>query len=193
MDLLERIQQEIKGRVAELPPLAVEYKRLREAYAVLSNAEGRTPVQRPSATATRSAAATRAPRGSARELILAAATHDPDAKRGDIAKATGLSPNTVGTTLSKLRAEGLLPRPARSHSARSPGDHTAASDDDATESQQAAELLGTQGVGEAPMAENGTHHTADVGSEGTTGVDETAAKPSARRQRTRRATKATTE
>jgi len=143
MELLERIEQEIKGRVVELQPLAVEYKRLQEAYAALGNAEARTAVQRPSATATSSPAATRAPRGSARELILAAATQDPDAKRGDIAKATGLSPNTVGTTLSKLRAEGLLPRPARSHSARSSGKHTPASDKDATDSQQAAELPGT--------------------------------------------------
>jgi DNA-binding transcriptional ArsR family regulator len=191
MDLLERIQQQINERVAELQPLAVEYKRLQEAYAALGDAD-RRDIQRSAAAASAPQGA-RAPRGSARELILAAATQDPEAKRGDIARATGLSPNTVGTTLSKLRAEGLLPRAARSHSAGDSGGHTPASRDDATDDQQDAEVPSGQDLGDAATAETGTHDTAAVGSEGPTGVKDATTRRSARPPRRRRATKAATE
>src|SRR5919199_6189484 len=120
MDLLDDIRKQINDRLAELRPLTVEYERLQQVHAALS-ASGETDdaiKRRGRGPGTASAGARRsAPRGSARERILAAARDDPDAKRGDIAQATGLSPNTVGSTLSKLRAEGLLARSPRSRAA----------------------------------------------------------------------------
>ena len=120
MDLLDDIRQQINDRLAELRPLTVEYERLQQVDAALS-ASGETDdaVKRSGrGPGTASAGARRtAPRGSAREKILAAARDNPDAQRGDIAKATGISPTTVATTLSKLRAEGLLSRSPRSRAA----------------------------------------------------------------------------
>ena len=120
MDLLDDIRKQINDRLAELRPLTVEYERLQQVHAALS-ASGETDdaIKRGGrAPGTASAGARRsAPRGSARERTLAAARDNPDAKRGDIAQATGLSPNTVGSTLSKLRAEGLLARSPRSRAA----------------------------------------------------------------------------
>ena len=108
MALLDDIRKEIHNRLAELRPLAVEYDQLQQVQAALSGVEDGEERRGRGSTAG-PARPRRAPRGAARELILAAARDNPQAKRGDIAKITGLSPNTVGTTLPKLRAEGVLP------------------------------------------------------------------------------------
>jgi DNA-binding transcriptional ArsR family regulator len=123
VDTLDRIRKEINDRLAELRPVAREYERLQHAHAALEASGPADDTAGRSGRAADGSGARRtrsAPRGSAREQILAAARDNPEAKRGDIAKLTGLSPNTVGTTLSKLRAEGLLPRSSRSRAAATP-------------------------------------------------------------------------
>jgi DNA-binding transcriptional ArsR family regulator len=150
VDTFDRIRKEINDRLAELRPMAREYERLQQAHAALQ-ASG--PAEDTAGTSGRGAGGpggprTRsAPRGSAREQILAAARDNPEAKRGDIAKLTGLSANTVGTTLSKLRAEGLLPR--------SPRSGTAATSDAATKSAPATDTPIAEPPAEAAHATNG--------------------------------------
>ena len=150
MHTLDRIRKEINDRLAELRPIAREYERLQQAHAAL---EASGPPDDNAGRSDRAAGGSAvrrtgsAPRGSAREQILATARDNPEAKRGDIAKLTGLSPNTVGTTLSKLRAEGLLPR--------SPRSRTAATSDAATESAPSADTPIAEPPAEAAPAANG--------------------------------------
>src|SRR4051812_16911930 len=96
MDLLDRIHKEIADRVAELRPLALEYERLQQAHAALTTGRDAGDTVGRRRASDKPSVAPRARRGSAREMILAAASENPGAKRADIAQATGLSPNTVG-------------------------------------------------------------------------------------------------
>ena len=58
-------------------------------------------------------AKTRRGRGEARQAVLEAAKSNPEATSGQIAEMTGIARNTVATTMSKLRAAGELPKPAK--------------------------------------------------------------------------------
>jgi DNA-binding transcriptional ArsR family regulator len=149
VDTLDRIRNEINDRLAELRPVAREYERLQQAHAVLAASGGTDDTTKRGgrgADASNTQQRRRAPRGSAREKILAAARDTPQAKRGDIAKLTGLSPNTVGSTLSKLRADGLLPRSPRSRAATS---------DATAEPPAATNTPVAEPPGEAPSAATG--------------------------------------
>jgi DNA-binding transcriptional ArsR family regulator len=149
VDTLDRIRKEINDRLAELRPMAHEYERLQQAHAAL---EASSPAEDNAGRSARGAGGSgarrtrSAPRAAAREQILAAARDNPEAKRGDIAKLTGFSPNTVGTTLSKLRAEGLLPR--------SPRSRTAVTSDAATEPAPATDTPIAEPPAEAAPAAN---------------------------------------
>jgi DNA-binding transcriptional ArsR family regulator len=120
VDTFDRIRKEINDRLEELRPVAREYERLQQAHAALAASGGTEDATKRGgrgADASDTQLPRRARRGSAREKILAAARDNPEAKRGDIAKLTGLAPNTVGSTLAKLRSEGLLPRSSSSRAA----------------------------------------------------------------------------
>ena len=193
MALLDDIRREIHDRLAELRPLTVEYERLQQVQAALSGTPGAEDREehRGRGSTAGPARPRRAPRGAARELILAAARDNPQAKRGDIAKITGLSPNTVGTTLSKLRAEGVLPPSPR---ARGGATSEAEREAPAGEETPSAESSGEDAYGAAaePQADAADAQQAQPPEEGgpsrrNTGPAEAGA---ARATRPRRTTKA---
>jgi hypothetical protein len=118
-DLLDSIRGELRTRVEELRPLAVEYERLQEAAQALG--DGSTPRRAGTSRSERSGtpstrgrrgrgnaarASTSAGREANREAILAVVGDRPGITKAELKGATGLSSAGVAQNLRRLLARG---------------------------------------------------------------------------------------
>ena len=130
MELLERVEKDIKKRLDELRPAVEESKRLEDALRQLgSQAKATTPGRRrgrPPGSSTRSTPATRTPRSTAgrrrrgrrtrvsgerrREQLVTLARENPDIKAREIADQLGTTPNNIYNLIRRLESEGTIQR-----------------------------------------------------------------------------------
>jgi sugar-specific transcriptional regulator TrmB len=131
MELLDRVEKEIRDRLEELRPLIREAERLEAALKQLGSQKrasgGAATTSRRSRSAT--AGATRA-RGAARrttgtrrrgrrtrvsgekrrEQLVSLARENPDIKAREIAERLGTTPNNIYNLIRRLEAEGTISR-----------------------------------------------------------------------------------
>jgi Fic family protein len=101
---------EIRERKEQACAAVVETKRLEAALAALGgNRAERSRAPRPGRSR-RSAAQPRAPRGANRAAVVGVVSQRPGVSAAEVAGATGIARATVGSTLSKLAADGVLER-----------------------------------------------------------------------------------
>ena len=96
-EILDRIQAEIRERLAAGRAAAQEYERLEAALAALGSAPKPTR-RRP--------AQTRAPRGANREAVLRALEERPGASASELAAASGVDRTALYPLLSRLAERG---------------------------------------------------------------------------------------
>jgi cell division septum initiation protein DivIVA len=115
-DLLDRICDELHGRLEELRPLVDEQRRLEAALQALgesSRTAPAAPAKAPSsARAARKPASgqprKRAPRGANRDAVLRAVRAQPGATSAELASASRVGRNTLYALLARLVNEGAL-------------------------------------------------------------------------------------
>jgi IclR-like helix-turn-helix domain-containing protein len=110
-ELLERIQSEIRERLAASREAVQEYERLQAALAALDGPEERAPAprRRPAQAAAKSGRP-RARRGANREAVLSAVADRPGASAGELATASGVSKPVLYNLLRTLSERGDLVR-----------------------------------------------------------------------------------
>jgi hypothetical protein len=102
-DLLDRIQAEIRERLAASRAAVDEYERLQAALAALGE---EAPRRRPAAQAARP----RARRGANRDAVLRAVAERPGASAGELAAASGVAKPVLYNLLRTLSERGELIR-----------------------------------------------------------------------------------
>jgi len=115
VQLLQDEASELRSRLKGIEDQLQRFVGMSDGTSAARSASKRSPAQRSTARRAmtkRSTAARRRPRAGNREKILAALKNSPNATSGEIAKATGIARATVASTMSKMRAEGKIPRPA---------------------------------------------------------------------------------
>ena|SRR5947209_11227025 len=131
MELLDRVEKEIRDRLEELRPLVSEAKELEDALRQLSSQRrpgARTPARRgrPPARPKRSASTAATPRQTPRrarrgrrtrvsgekrrEQLVALARENPEIKAREIANRLGTTPNNIYNLIRRLEAEGTIRR-----------------------------------------------------------------------------------
>jgi DNA-binding CsgD family transcriptional regulator len=135
MELLDRVEKEIKDRLEELRPLLREAQRLEAALRQLTSQRRESPPATPptrrgrsapaktSGTRTRGGTTTRRPtttrrRGrrtrvsgeKRREQLVTLARENPDIKAREIAERLGTTPNNIYNLIRRLEAEGAIER-----------------------------------------------------------------------------------
>jgi hypothetical protein len=111
-DLLDRIQSEIRERLAASRDAVEEYQRLQAALAALSetdDGDGRRAPRRARATSA-PASRPRAARGANRDAVLRALADRPGASAGELAAASGVSKPVLYNLLRTLSQRGELNR-----------------------------------------------------------------------------------
>jgi CRP-like cAMP-binding protein len=106
-DLLDRVLGEIRERKQRAQAAVEESRRLEAALAALER-ERPESSPRPRRGRRGAAAGRRAPRGANRDAIVGVVSERPGVSAAEIAGATGIARATVGSTLSRLVADGVL-------------------------------------------------------------------------------------
>jgi DNA-binding CsgD family transcriptional regulator len=132
MELLDRVEKEIKDRLEELRPLLREAQRLESALRQLGSQkrEAPAPAATPARRTRRSTAAaggsrtrartatgtarrgrrTRVSGEKRREQLVSLARENPDIKAREIAQRLGTTPNNIYNLIRRLEAEGTISR-----------------------------------------------------------------------------------
>jgi len=132
MELLDRVEKEMKDRLEELRPLIREAERLEAALKQLGSQKrasggaattGRRPrsatagatrardtTRRTTGTRRRSGRRTRVSGEKRREQLVSLARENPDIKAREIAERLGTTPNNIYNLIRRLEAEGTISR-----------------------------------------------------------------------------------
>jgi CRP-like cAMP-binding protein len=106
-DLLDRVLGEIRERMERAQAAVEESRRLEAALAALERERSESS-PRPRRGRRGAGAGRRAPRGANRDAIVGVVSERPGVSAAEIAGATGIARATVGSTLSRLVADGVL-------------------------------------------------------------------------------------
>jgi DNA-binding transcriptional ArsR family regulator len=127
-DLLDRVRAEIRDRLELTRSVVEEYEQLEAALAALrASDEPPSRARRPRAHRGDPRPRIRAPRGANRAALLRAVGEGPGASAGQLARASGVAPQTVYGLLRRLTDDGdvvrrELPGGGSGYAASTPGD-----------------------------------------------------------------------